>query len=134
MKNEKVTDVCMTGGIRYIHNHTFHFSTFIFPADITPDMLKLYRVTKVRVLFLFLVSAFNFNLLDFSAAILEKGLIDTSTIIIQISAPFLKTVYETIASNKHGELLKIPSGGKQTSWLFAIQVYITPDKKRKGID
>ena len=35
-------------------------------------MLKLCKVTKV--LFLVLVYVFNFNLLEFSAAILEKGL------------------------------------------------------------
>ena len=38
-------------------------------------MLKLCRVTKVKVLFLVLVYVFNFNLLEFSAAILEKGLL-----------------------------------------------------------
>ena len=38
-------------------------------------MLKLCRVTKVEVLFLVLeVYVFNFNLFEFSAAILEKGL------------------------------------------------------------
>ena len=37
-------------------------------------MLKLYRVTKVKVLFLVLVYVFNFILFEFSAAILEKGL------------------------------------------------------------
>ena len=37
-------------------------------------MLKLCRVTKVKVLFLVLVYDFNFNLFEFSAAILEKGL------------------------------------------------------------
>ena len=37
-------------------------------------MLKLCRFTKVKVLFLVLVYAFNFNLFEFSAAILEKGL------------------------------------------------------------
>ena len=53
----------------------FQLSTYIFSADITPEMLKLYRVTKVKVFFLVLVYAFNFNLFEFSAAILEKGLI-----------------------------------------------------------
>ena len=53
----------------------FHFSTYIFSADITPDMLKLCRVTKAKVLFLVLVYVFNFNLFEFSAAILEKGLL-----------------------------------------------------------
>ena len=37
-------------------------------------MLKLGRVTKVKVLFLVLVYVFNFDLFEFSAAILEKGL------------------------------------------------------------
>ena len=37
-------------------------------------MLKLCRVTKVNVLFLVLEYVFNFNLFEFSAAILEKGL------------------------------------------------------------
>ena len=39
-------------------------------------MLKLGRVTKVKVLFLVLVFVFNFDLFKFSAAILEKGLFD----------------------------------------------------------
>ena len=38
-------------------------------------MLKLDRVTKVKVLFLVLVFVFNFDLFKFSAAILEKGLL-----------------------------------------------------------
>ena len=38
-------------------------------------MLKLGRVTKVKVLFLVLVFVFNFDLFKFSAAILEKGLL-----------------------------------------------------------
>ena len=38
-------------------------------------MLKLYRVTKVKVFFLVWVYDFNFNLFEFSAAILEKGLL-----------------------------------------------------------
>ena len=59
MKFDKFTDVCMTGGI----------------YDITPDMLKLYRITKVKVLFLVLVYIFNFKLFEFSFAILEKGLL-----------------------------------------------------------
>ena len=37
-------------------------------------MLKLCRVTKVKVLFLVLEYVFNFNLFEFSAAILEKSL------------------------------------------------------------
>ena len=38
-------------------------------------MLKLCRVTKVKVRFLVLVYGLNFNLFEFSAAILEKGLL-----------------------------------------------------------
>ena len=40
-------------------------------------MLKLCRVTKVKVLFLMLVYVVNFNLFEFSAAILEKDLLST---------------------------------------------------------
>ena len=36
-------------------------------------MLKLSRAIKVNVFFLVLVYVFNFNLFEFSAAILEKG-------------------------------------------------------------
>ena len=43
-------------------------------ADISPEMLKLGRVTKVTMLFLVLVFVFNFDLFKFLAAILEKGL------------------------------------------------------------
>ena len=39
-------------------------------------MLKLCRVTKVKVLFLVLVYVFYFDLFEFSAAILEKGLLE----------------------------------------------------------
>ena len=38
-------------------------------------MLKLCRVTKVKFFFLVLVYVFNFDLFEFSAAILEKGLL-----------------------------------------------------------
>ena len=51
------------------------FSTHIFSVDISPEMLKLGRVTKVKVLFLVLVFVFHFDLFKFSAAILEKGLL-----------------------------------------------------------
>ena len=52
----------------------FNF-TYIFSADITPEMLKLGRVTKVKVFLLVLVHLFNIDLFEFSAAILEKGLL-----------------------------------------------------------
>ena len=46
LKIEKFTYVCMTGGMMHI----------------SPEMLKLGRVTKVKVLFLVLVFVFNFIL------------------------------------------------------------------------
>ena len=70
MKFDKFTDVCMTGGIHHTPSHTnvckflFFFSTYIFSADITPDMLKLCRVTN-KVLFLVLVCVFNLTYLNF---------------------------------------------------------------------
>ena len=42
-------------------------------------MLKLCKVIKVKVFFLVLVYVFNFDLFEFSAAILEKGLLLLST-------------------------------------------------------
>ena len=50
--------------------------------DITSDMLKLCRVTKVKVLFLALVYVFNFNLLvfEFSAAIIWRRVYSISFI------------------------------------------------------
>ena len=77
MKFDEFTVVRMTGGIRRTPSRTnvckfFHFSTYIFAADITPDMLKICRVTKVTVLFLALIYFFNFKLFEFTAAILER--------------------------------------------------------------
>ena len=42
-------------------------------------MLRLCKVTKVKVFFLVLVYVFNFDLFEFSATILEKGLLLLST-------------------------------------------------------
>ena len=53
----------------------FQFSAYIFSADITSEMLKLRRVTKVKVFFLVLVYDFNIDVFEFSVAILEKGLL-----------------------------------------------------------
>ena len=39
----------------------FQFSTYIFSADITPEMLKLGRFTKVKVFFLVLVYISDFS-------------------------------------------------------------------------
>ena len=47
----------------------------MFSADIIPKMLKICRVTKVKMFFLVLVYVSNFGLFEFSAAILEKGLL-----------------------------------------------------------
>ena len=82
LKIENFTDVCMTGGMHYTPSHTnvskfYNFQHTFFSADISPEMLKLGRVTKVKVLFLVLVFVFNFDLFKFSAAILEKGLLST---------------------------------------------------------
>ena len=41
-------------------------------------MLKLSRVAKVKVLFLVLIYVFSFDLFEYSANILEKGLLDYS--------------------------------------------------------
>ena len=76
MKFDKFTDVCMTRGIRHTPSHTNVCKFFIFLLTFSQLILrlKLCRVTKVKVLFLLLVYVFNFNLFEFSAAILEKGL------------------------------------------------------------
>ena len=66
LKIEKFTDVCMTGGMHYTPSHTnvskFYNFQLIFSADISPEMMKLGRVTKVKVLFLVLVFVSNFSL------------------------------------------------------------------------
>ena len=59
----------MTGGIMH-----FEFSTYISSANITPEMPKLCKVTKEKVFVLVLVYVFNFEIFEFLAAILEKGL------------------------------------------------------------
>ena len=41
-------------------------------------MLKLCRVTKLKLFFPVLVYVFNFDLFEFSAAILEKGLFEVN--------------------------------------------------------
>ena len=43
----------------------FFSFTYIFSADITPEMLNLGRVTKVKVFSLVLVYVFNINLFEF---------------------------------------------------------------------
>ena len=78
----------------------FQFSTYIFSADITPEMLKLCRVTKVKVFFLVLVYVFNFGLFEFSATILEKGLLSNKV--------YTKGVEGTVIDvNLHGSMFGI---------------------------
>ena len=76
----------MTGGIHTnvckFYNFQVTFSQLIF------HLLKLGRVTKVKMLFLVLVFAFNFGLFKFSVAILEKGLFQ---IIITVSDYYCDT-------------------------------------------
>ena len=50
-------------------------------------MLKFCRVTKVKMLFLVMVYVFNFNLFEFSAAILEKGLLKILRVNHNTAAP-----------------------------------------------
>ena len=71
MKIEKLTDVCITSVVQTSVN--FSISTYFFSADITPEILKLSRVTKVRVFFLVLVYVFNCDLFKFSAANFGEG-------------------------------------------------------------
>ena len=51
----------MTGGMAYTPSHTnvCEISSYISYADITPNMLKLCKVTKLKVLFPVLVSVFH---------------------------------------------------------------------------
>ena len=62
----------MTGGTA---NHTVKH-LYTFSAVISPEMLKLCRVTKVKVFFVVLGYICNVNLYEFLVAILEKGLIN----------------------------------------------------------
>ena len=55
-------------------------------------MLKLCRVTNVKVLFLVLVYVFDFNLFLFSAAILEKALLLTGSYFLLILIAFCSKI------------------------------------------
>ena len=59
----------------FSHTNFCKFSTYIFSTDITPEMLKLGRVTKSKVFFLVLVYIFNIDLFEFLATTLEKGVL-----------------------------------------------------------
>ena len=69
----------MTEGITQTASHInvckfFNFQLTFFSADFISEKLKLCRFTKVKEFFLVLVYVFNFDLFEFSAAILDKGL------------------------------------------------------------
>ena len=68
-------------------------------------MLKLCRVTEVKVFFLVLVYVFNFDLFEFSAAILEKGLLQNSKVKFK-SVYFPVVVLVALPHHhKHGSLI-----------------------------
>ena len=62
-------------------------------------MLKLGRVTKFKVLFLALVFVFNFSLLEFSAAILEKGLLFHSWKILGTISTYITVFFACFSEN-----------------------------------
>ena len=86
LKVDKFADVCMTWGI-------FHTMPYVSSADITSDIMKFCRVTKVKMFFLVLVYVFNFNLFEFSAAILEKSPINLIYLLSMLIIPLLKLIY-----------------------------------------
>ena len=63
-------------------------------------MLRLCKVTKVKVFFLMLVYVFNFDLFKFSAAILEKGLLLFFSVLIN-SRLVSKFQIFTLFSGRH---------------------------------
>ena len=58
-------------------------------------MLKLCRVTKVKVFFLVLVFVFNFDLFKFSTAMLEKGLLIMKIFITVISISLISFMFRS---------------------------------------
>ena len=76
LKIEKFTDVCMTGGIHCTPSHTNVCKFYNFQLTFShtaPEMLKLGRVSKVKMLILVLVFVFKFDFFKISTTILEKG-------------------------------------------------------------
>ena len=68
-------------------------------------MLKLGRLTKVKVFFLALVYVFNIDLLEFSAAILEKGLLrslfsETPQLNLSLSIKFSNSLTHQVKTKK----------------------------------
>ena len=81
LKIEKFADVCMTGGMHYTPSHTnvckfynfqLTFSQLIIKI-ISPEMLKLGKVTKFKMLFLVLVFVLILTYLIFSKKICSKN-------------------------------------------------------------
>ena len=100
-------------------------------------MLKLGRVTKVKVLFLVLVFVFNFDLFKFSAAILEKGLFHSlrtyrtseSNIEKNCMVDKSKSSVQGTKSTQNGvfttELNKCVHESKQCTYAFSVYPYRT---------
>ena len=68
-------------GWRVLH---VYFGSDISELHCACEMLKLCRVTKVKVFFLVQLHIFNFDLFEFSATILEKGLLQLVLVLLLI--------------------------------------------------
>ena len=55
MHTPSPTNACNFFNLHNAYHQSFQFPTYIFSADITPEMLKLCAITKVNVVFLVLV-------------------------------------------------------------------------------
>ena len=80
-------------------------------------MLKLCRVTKVKVFFLVLVNVFNFDLLEFLAAILERGLFRLSRARIEWLVKEMKEELERNTA-RSCSLASIGNAGKYLLFYF----------------
>ena len=67
-------------------------------------MLKRGRVNKVKVLFLVVVFVFHFDLFKFSAAILEKGLLNKPGYYIQYKLTTVSACIRTVFFQKSFQL------------------------------
>ena len=73
-------------------------------------MLKLCRVTKVKVFFLVLVYVFNFDLFEISAAILEKSLLERRSLKksgLQRDTPYIFSNYTTLKNKLFCVVIKL---------------------------
>ena len=71
-------------------------------------MLKLCVVTKVKVFFLVLVYVFNFDLFEFSAAILKKGLLEIHSTVLCVAELYITL---ELARGTNIPRKKIPNNG-----------------------